>query len=73
MKFDRKNDLGSLGEVKSEQVQCMMGSEGVKVFEPSVLIFCTGNTLRTDQNTGRGSPHEELVASSPRVRDGAWV
>lgn len=32
MKIYRKNDLGPLGAVESEPMQCMMGLEHVKVF-----------------------------------------
>lgn len=53
MKIYRKNDGGPRGEVKSEQVQCMMGLEGVEVFEPSALIFNSGDTPMMDQNSSR--------------------
>lgn len=65
MKIHRKNDLGPLGEVKSEQVQCLMGLEHVKVFEPGVLILCTGKTPVMDQITGRDSSHKSLWLSLP--------
>lgn len=53
MKIYRKNDGGPRGEVKSEHVQCMMGLEAVKVFEPSVFILNSGDTPMMDQNTSR--------------------
>lgn len=51
MKIYRKNDLGPLGAVESEQVQCMMGLEHVEVSEPGVLILSTGTTPMLGQIT----------------------
>lgn len=70
MKIYRKNDGGPRGEVKSEHVQCMMGLEAVKVFEPSVFILNSGDTPMMDQNT---SSYDDLLASSAWVRGGAWL
>lgn len=71
MKIYRKNDLGPLGAVESEQVQCMMGLEHVEVSEPGVLILSTGTTPMLGQITCGNSSHEEFGASSLWVRDEA--
>lgn len=71
MKSQKKKNVGPLGKVKSEQVQCMMGLEHVKVFEPDVLILRTGNTSVMDPITCKDNSDEEFVASSTWVRGGA--